>query len=151
MIPSLVDVEPRHLPPELVEGKEEDIVKEVLNSRLFHQKIQYLVKWEGYGVEHNTWEYLDHLNNALDKVAEFYTRHPGAPQQIHALTFGIIPFHLLSIPPASSQCFSRGGDCKEKPLMKPLKSFQSLRTIFKVFKPSSSRHFICLVMSCDIT
>ena len=62
-------------PPELVEGKEEYIVEEVLNSRLFHQKIQYLVKWEGYGVKHNTWEYLDHLNNALDKVAEFYMRH----------------------------------------------------------------------------
>ncbi len=66
-------------PPELVKGEEEYIVKEVLNSRLFHQKIQYLVKWEGYGVKHNTWEYLDHLNNALDKVAEFYMRHPGAP------------------------------------------------------------------------
>ena len=60
-------------PPKLVKGEEEYIVKEVLNSRLFRQKIQYLVKWEGYGVEHNTWEYSDHLNNAPDKVAEFYT------------------------------------------------------------------------------
>src|SRR6266511_3656480 len=83
-------------PPELVEGEEEYFIKEVLNSRLFHQKIQYLVKWEGYGVEHNTWEYLDHLNNAPDKVAEFYMRHSGAPRQIHKLTFGTVhsPFHL---------------------------------------------------------
>src|SRR6266511_6261006 len=87
-------------PPKLVEGKEEYIVKEVLNSRLFRQKIQYLVKWEGYGVEHNTLEYSDHLNNALDKVAEFYMRHPGAPRQIHTLIFDTIPFCLLSIPPA---------------------------------------------------
>ena len=70
----------RTMPP-LVEGKEEYIVKEVLNSRLFHQKIQYLVKWEGYGVEHNTWEYLDHLNNAPDKVTRFYIRHPGVLDQ----------------------------------------------------------------------
>ena len=89
-------------PPEFVEGEEEYIVDEVLNSRLFCQKIQYLVKWEGYGVKHNTWEYSDHLNNALDKVAEFYMRHPGVPQQIRALTFGTIPFRPLSIPPASS-------------------------------------------------
>ena len=36
-------------PPELVEGEEEYIVEEVLNSRLFRQKIQYLVKWEAMG------------------------------------------------------------------------------------------------------
>src|SRR6266511_1713065 len=109
MTPSPVDVEPHRLPPKLVEGEEEYIVKEVLNSRLFRQKIQYLVKWEDYGVEHNTWEYLDHLNNAPDKVAEFYTRHPGAPQQIRALTFGTIPFCPLFIPPTSSQSFSKMG------------------------------------------
>src|SRR6266511_659951 len=88
-------------PPELVKGKEEYIVEEVLNSRLFRRKIQYLVKWEGYGFKHNTWEYLDHLNNALEKMAEFYTRHPDAPQQIHALTFDTIQFCPLSIPPTS--------------------------------------------------
>ena len=35
--------------------------------------------------------------------------------------------------------------------MKPLKSFWSLQTIFKVFEPWSSRHFICLMMSHDVT
>ena len=42
-------------PPELVDGEEEYIVKKILNSRMFQQKLQYLVKWEGYGIEGNTW------------------------------------------------------------------------------------------------
>ncbi len=130
-------------PPKLVEGEEEYIVEEVLNSRLFCQKIQYLVKWEGYGVKHNTWEYLDHLNNAPDKVAEFYTRHPGMPQQICALTFGTILFHPLSTPPALSQCFSKGVIVRGNPS-------QSHQRVSKAFEPSSLRHFICLAMSHDV-
>src|SRR6266567_6550154 len=42
-------------PPELVDGKEEYIVEKVLNSRMFRRRLQYLVKWEGYRTEHNTW------------------------------------------------------------------------------------------------
>jgi hypothetical protein len=41
-------------PPELVDGEEEYIVEEILNSWMFRWKLQYLVKWEGYGMEHNT-------------------------------------------------------------------------------------------------
>ena len=40
--------------PELVDGEEEYIVEEILNSRMFRWKLQYLVKWEGYGIEGNT-------------------------------------------------------------------------------------------------
>jgi len=43
-------------PPELVDGEEKYIVEEILNSRMFRRKLQYLVKWEGYGIEGNTWE-----------------------------------------------------------------------------------------------
>ena len=55
-------------PPELVNGKEEYVVEEILNSCIFCWKLQYLVKWEGYGVEHNTWEYWDNIGNAADMV-----------------------------------------------------------------------------------
>ena len=84
-------------PPELVDGKEEYVVEEILNSRIFRQKLQYLVKWEGYGVEHNTWEYWDNIGNAADVVNDFHTRNPGAPRRIWALAFGSIPFR--PIPP----------------------------------------------------
>jgi len=101
---------PPPLPPELIDGKEEYVVEEILNSCMFHQKLQYLVKWEGYGVENNTWEYWDNLGNALDVVNEFHTRNPAAPCCIHALAFGSIPFR--PIPPltiASGRCNSEGG------------------------------------------
>ena len=38
-------------PPELVDGTEEYIVEKILNSRMFRQKLQYLVKWKGYRIE----------------------------------------------------------------------------------------------------
>jgi len=96
-------------PPELVDGEEEYIVEEILNSRMFRQKLQYLVKWEGYGIEGNTWEYSQNLAHAPEKVMEFHTRNLGAPHRICALTFGSIPFRLISLSSASSRCSSRGG------------------------------------------
>ena len=57
-------------PPELVDGEEEYVVEKVLNSRMFRGKLQYLVKWEGYGVEGNTWEYWENLGNAQTKIGK---------------------------------------------------------------------------------
>ena len=65
-------------PPELIDGEEEYVVEEILNSHIFRWKLQYLVKWEGYGVEHNTWEYWDNVGNAADMVNNFHTKNPGA-------------------------------------------------------------------------
>jgi len=89
-------------PPELVDGEEEYIVEEILNSRMFRRKLQYLVKWEGYGIEGNTWEYSENLAHAPEKVTEFHTRNPGAPRHIRALTFSSIPFCLIPLPSTSS-------------------------------------------------
>jgi len=60
-------------PPELIDGEEEYLVEEILDSRMFQRRLQYLVKWEGYGVEGNSWEYADSVENALEKVADFHT------------------------------------------------------------------------------
>jgi len=94
----------RNPPPllELVDGEEEYIVEMILNSRMFRWKLQYLVKWEGYGIEGNTWEYSENLNHALEKVTEFHTKNPGAPHHIRALAFGSIPFRLVSLSSTSS-------------------------------------------------
>ena len=98
-------------PIEVVDGEEEYIVEEILNSRMFRRKLQYLVcvfmrlylvKWEGYGIEGNTWEYSENLTHAPEKVTEFHTRNPGAPRRIRALTFGSIPFRPIPLPSASS-------------------------------------------------
>ena len=104
-------------PPELIDGEEEYIVEEILDSRMFRHKLQYLVKWEGYGIENNSWEYSDNLNNAAEVVADFHARHPGAPRRIRAMAFGMIPFRPASLAFASSRCSPRrGGDCKGNPL-----------------------------------
>ena len=34
-------------------------------------KMKYLVKWKGYTAEENTWEGLENLKNAMEKVEEF--------------------------------------------------------------------------------
>jgi len=39
--------------PEIVDGKEEWVVEEILDSWMVNRKLRYLVKWEGFGVEHN--------------------------------------------------------------------------------------------------
>jgi hypothetical protein len=35
--------------PVLVDGEEEYEVKEIMNSRFFSRKLQFLVAWKGYG------------------------------------------------------------------------------------------------------
>jgi len=42
--------------PELIEGQPEWEVEEILNSRQYRRKLQYLIKWKGYSDAHNSWE-----------------------------------------------------------------------------------------------
>jgi hypothetical protein len=76
----------RHVPPpppqELIDGEEEYIVKKILDSRMFRQHLQYLVKWDGYSAEGNTWEYSENVENAPEKVADFHAQNPAAPHHI---------------------------------------------------------------------
>jgi hypothetical protein len=44
---------------------------------------EYLVKWTGYGPEHNTWEPERHLSNCPDSIKAYWDRPrrlPAAPQ-----------------------------------------------------------------------
>ena len=40
--------------PEIIDGEEEWVVEEILDSRVVNQKPRYLVKWEGFRIEHNS-------------------------------------------------------------------------------------------------
>ncbi|KAK3512021.1 hypothetical protein QTP70_027617 [Hemibagrus guttatus] len=65
-------------PPEI--NTEDTIyqVREVVNSRQRHGRLQYLVDWEGYGPEERSWvDQDDILNPSL--LVEFHQRHPGRP------------------------------------------------------------------------
>ena len=48
--------------------------------------LQFLVKWEGYRYEDNSWVSEQDVV-APDKLHEFYQIHPGALRQIHLVAF----------------------------------------------------------------
>jgi len=78
-------IEARHLkpppPPELIEGEEEYLVEEILDSKMFRGRLRFLIKWEGYSMEHNTWEYTTDVH-APKCLEEFYRKNPSTPRQI---------------------------------------------------------------------
>jgi len=81
--------------PEIVDGEEEWVVEEILDSWMVNRKLRYLVKWEGFGVEHNSWEPWDNVH-APELVADVYRRHPGAARYIRMVDFHSIPFRSVS-------------------------------------------------------
>ena len=68
-----------HLPPlpEIVDGEEHYVVEWILDSRLMRGYLQFLMKWEVYGYEENSWVSEQDLA-ALDKLCEFYWILPCA-------------------------------------------------------------------------
>jgi len=64
--------------PELIDGEEHYEVKEILDSRFYRRKLQFLVACEGYGYEENSWTDADDVQ-ADELIAEFYHCNPGAP------------------------------------------------------------------------
>jgi len=99
-------------PPIVVDGEEEWEVEEILDSRWHRRRFQFLVKWEGFSREHNSWEVASDVK-APDLVAEYYWKHPAAPRHIRRTDFDAIfqPWN---------HCFKtqqpwRGGKCKGTP------------------------------------
>jgi len=58
-------------PPVEVAGEKEYEVEEILDRQEKKGKTKYLVKWKGYTAEENTWEGLENLKNAREKIEEF--------------------------------------------------------------------------------
>ena len=110
--------------PEVVDGEERWEVVEILNSRFFRKRLQYLVSWKGFGYEENSWEDEKDVD-APDLIREFYQSHPGAPRRIRAIQFGQLPFQFARADTAPK----RGGSVRGTP-------FSGLR---KVPTPGSGR------------
>ena len=84
--------------PEVVEGKLEYEVDEILDSkhdRRYSGGILYLVRWKGYGPGGDTWEGLKNLVHAKEAIAEFHRKHPEAPRKLSAATFLSLPWQPL--------------------------------------------------------
>lgn len=58
-------------PPVIVEEAEEYEVEEILDSRLIHGRLKFLIRWKGYGREHDSWESVEDVH-APDCVKDFY-------------------------------------------------------------------------------
>ncbi|SOV07075.1 uncharacterized protein UDID_18713 [Ustilago sp. UG-2017a] len=75
-------------PPPLVEV-ESDLeyeVEQILDSKVDHRYRDprfYLVRWVGYGPDHNSWEPASNLTHASDLLADFHTANPTCPSPTH--------------------------------------------------------------------
>jgi hypothetical protein len=78
-------------PPEIVGGEERYEVEEIIDSRMRGRRLQYLVRWKGYGREENSW-ILEGDLDAPDLIADFHGAHPTAPKHINTLMFGRMGF-----------------------------------------------------------
>lgn len=71
-------------PPPIItpKGDIEWKVNKILDSRIssYGKKLQYLVSWEGYGLEQNSREPANNLKNAPEVVKKFHLQHPQAPR-----------------------------------------------------------------------
>ena len=66
-------------PPIEIEGEEEYEVEKIQDSRIYRGKLQYLVKWKGYGPRDMTWEPRENVSNAKELVEEFHRKYPRKP------------------------------------------------------------------------
>jgi hypothetical protein len=63
-------------PPALIisDNEEEFEVEMILDKKIIGKTSKYLVKWTGYPLYDATWEPLNNLKNAMDKVNSFESR-----------------------------------------------------------------------------
>ena len=106
LTPAIADPIPGHCAHPLplsgiMEGEEEWIVEEILDSKIMNRKLCYLVKWESFGIKHNSWEPWDNVH-APEQVAEFYWRNPGAAWHIWNVDFNEISFCPINFQLSSS-------------------------------------------------
>ena len=60
---------------EIIDGEEEWVVEQVLDSKMMNQNLCYLVKWEGFRIEHNSWEPWDNIHT-LELVTVMRSHNP---------------------------------------------------------------------------
>jgi len=75
--------------PEMVDKEPSYVVEEAVDSRWYrnhkskfqHSFVQYMVAWEGYCPEDNSWELFEMLEDtAMQALHEFHDRYPSKPK-----------------------------------------------------------------------
>jgi hypothetical protein len=68
-IPSQIPPPP---PPVEIDHDIEYEVKEILDSHLRHQHLEYFIHWKDYSISERSWEPSSNYQNASDKIREFH-------------------------------------------------------------------------------
>jgi hypothetical protein len=58
--------------PIAVDGEQKYELKDVLDSRISNDQLQYLIPWCGYDVSEHIWELANHLINVVKNVKDFH-------------------------------------------------------------------------------
>ena len=97
--------------PELDEqGEKVYEVEAILDSRYRWGRLEYLVKWKGYGPEENLWLKETGLGNAKRAVADFHRDHPSAPRRISAAVWQALPFQRYENLTVAPRCLYQWED-----------------------------------------
>ena len=75
---------PDHPPAIIVDGESEWEIERLLAKRQSGRSSQYLVRWKGYGPEHDRWYSARQLANAKDLIQN-YERHLAAVQSASSI------------------------------------------------------------------
>jgi transposase InsO family protein len=70
---------PRPPPVETAEEGDEYEVASILDSRRKRGKVEYLVRWEGYGPEDDTWLGIEDLEGSQELLDEYHAAYPTRP------------------------------------------------------------------------
>jgi hypothetical protein len=75
--------------PDIIEDEPSYVVKEIVDSRWYgptkakfpKRFVQYMVVWEGYGPENNSWEPYESLQDTAESALKaFHRRYPNKPR-----------------------------------------------------------------------
>jgi len=78
-----------HPLPIIINREAEWEVEEILDSRWHRRRFQYLIKWKGYGREHNSWESASEVSTP-ELTTKFHCKHSRAPRHIRRVEFNNI-------------------------------------------------------------
>ncbi len=77
-------------------------IESLLGKRVAGDKPHYLVKWRGYGYQHNVWNSIDNLKDAAELIADYEATAPRLSRRPARATGTVIPRRTLIRAPRSA-------------------------------------------------
>ena len=73
--------------PEIdLDGKLNYPVEKIVSSKVHYRKVHYLLKWQGYSDDQNTWEPYDNpMMDATEAIQDFHMNNPTMPKDLRVV------------------------------------------------------------------